>query len=66
MNEPEGGTIFYVKSLSGGKSRLIRAVSKVAVERYLAKESWTEPRPAKVGDMEKAMGEGVKVESALG
>lgn len=55
---------YYVEAKAGGSPRLIRAKSQAAVREYLVLEQWTEPRPAKLEDMERAMEAGARVEKA--
>lgn len=63
--QEKDGTLFIVDSkTSGATPRLIRAKSRAVVTALLALEQWTEPRPAKVADVERAASLGAKPERA--
>lgn len=55
---------YYVQSVAGGSPRLIRAKSVAEVRDYLLHDAWTDPRPARIEDMERAMEAGARVEHA--
>jgi hypothetical protein len=49
---------YFIEAKAGGSPRLIRARSAAAVREYLVLEQWTEPRRAKMEDVERAMAHG--------
>lgn len=49
---------YYVEAKAGGSPRLIRAKSIAAVREHLVLEQWSDPRPAKLSDIEGAMAQG--------